>query len=202
MYTDFLPTKDLLTVSRQYGKVPTLRKDDNVIPSASEIPAMITSLRNPRKRTVSIGSQSQADVYEAVAYREWRRNSQSAPPGLHERTGRAASDAGSHTERHEKAISRELHMNGTEFQSESLAHDHEPCASREEVTRAQLDDEGNPSRETANGYHTVETLNTAGDKAADKQGFHKIHVPRVRYDVEVVTKLVVYTGMKVESGSA
>jgi len=53
-----------------------MKKDDNIIPPTSEIPGLLKSLRHPRKRTVSIGPQSQADAYEAMAVRnEARRRS-------------------------------------------------------------------------------------------------------------------------------
>ena len=37
-----------------------MRKDDNVLPSASEIPSMLSAMRHPRKRRVSVGPQSRS----------------------------------------------------------------------------------------------------------------------------------------------
>ena len=64
----------LMDFAREYKEVPKNLKDDNVIPGVSEIPSILTSFRHPRKsRSVSVGPQSQADAYEALAYREKRR---------------------------------------------------------------------------------------------------------------------------------
>src|SRR2546421_9665813 len=60
-------------MDREYKRVPAHLKDDNVIPSVSEFPSIITSIRHPRKRAVSIGPQSAADAWETLAYREKRR---------------------------------------------------------------------------------------------------------------------------------
>lgn len=69
-----LPRKFFLKAS-QYSTVPHLRKDDNIIPPASEIPSLLTTkLSNPlRRRAVSIGPQSEADAWETIAYRQKRR---------------------------------------------------------------------------------------------------------------------------------
>ena len=57
--------------ARDYTQVPPLRKDDNVLPSASDIPAMLSNIR--RRRRVSVGPQSEADAREYLANRELRR---------------------------------------------------------------------------------------------------------------------------------
>lgn len=59
--------------NREYGKVPGRLKDDEVIPNFSDIPSILTSIRHPRRRAISIGPQSEADAYETLAYREKRR---------------------------------------------------------------------------------------------------------------------------------
>lgn len=53
--------------------MPELLKDNDVIPSVSDIPSLFTSIRHPRRRAISIGPQSEADAYETLAYREKRR---------------------------------------------------------------------------------------------------------------------------------
>jgi hypothetical protein len=53
--------------------VPGHLKDNDVIPSFADIPSIITSMRHPRRRAISIGPQSEADAYETLAYREKRR---------------------------------------------------------------------------------------------------------------------------------
>lgn len=58
--------------ARQYKDVP---KDlpDEVLPSVKQIPEMVRKLRGPRRD--SVGPQSAADVYEAVAYKTRQRRS-------------------------------------------------------------------------------------------------------------------------------
>lgn len=53
--------------------MPGRLDDHDVIPNFSEIPSLLTSIRHPRRRAVSIGPQSEADAYETLAYREKRR---------------------------------------------------------------------------------------------------------------------------------
>lgn len=69
-----LPRKFFLKAS-EYSTVPRLRKDDNIIPPALEIPKLLsTKFSNPlRRRAVSIGPQSEADAWETIAYRQKRR---------------------------------------------------------------------------------------------------------------------------------
>lgn len=145
-----LPRKFFLNAS-QYSQVPTLRKDDNVIPPASDIPGMLNSLRHPRKRTISIGPQSEADAYEAMAFRERRRR---------ESHGRTSSP---------------------------------PSPVREDVKEP-------PSGAATNGTPRDQPTKTYAaeavtDEEDDEELFRKLLRPRVRYDVEVVTKLIVYSGI-------
>lgn len=143
-----LPRKYFLSAS-QYTQVPTLRKDDNVIPPASEIPGMIKSLRHPRRRAVSVGPQSEADAYEAIAFRAHRRReSQSS----------------------DTAVSPMV----------------TPALDTAKISESPL---GN-GHATQPGVVTFES-----DEKNDEEMFRRLMKPRVRYDVEVVTKLIVYTGI-------
>jgi membrane-associated phospholipid phosphatase len=67
-----LPRTFFLKAS-QYKSIPELRKDDNVIPSARDIPQIIGDVRQRRGRAVSVGPQSAADAYEQIAYRQEQR---------------------------------------------------------------------------------------------------------------------------------
>jgi hypothetical protein len=67
-----LPRTFFLKAS-EYKSVPELRKDDNVIPSARDIPQIIGDVRQRRGRAVSVGPQSAADAYEQIAYRQEQR---------------------------------------------------------------------------------------------------------------------------------
>jgi len=148
--SSYITITSILTVSRQYEEVPSLRKDDdNVIPAASDIPGMISSLGHPRRRTISIGPQSKADVYEAIAVRQRKRRDSEAV----EQQDAADTDVTRHA------------LNGK---------DELPPITRQETATAVQDEE---------------------DEEEDRLLFQKLQVPRVRYDVEVVTKLIVYAGM-------
>ena len=142
-----LPRKFFLSVT-QYREVPPLRKDDNVIPPASEIPGMLNSLAHPRKRTISVGPQSEADAYEAMAFRQRKRRES--------QTGRASS----------------------------------PPSPKQPAALGNGAVNGMPKE------HLI-TPATEGviDEDNDEELFEKLLRPRVRYDVEVVTKLIVYTGI-------
>ena len=141
--------------------MPDLRQDDNVIPQASEIPAMLSSLSHPRKRTVSIGPQSQADVYEAIAVRQRRRRDSEAA----EQRLQALSGARNDTqEANGIVMNGDSRLDTTEVKERDFKDD--------SLAVIDIDDEG------------------------DEKLFSSLQVPRVRYDVEVITRLVVYFGMK------
>lgn len=130
--------------------MPSLRKDDdNVIPAASDIPGMISSLGHPRRRTISIGPQSKADVYEAIAVRQRRRRDSEAV---------------------EPQDATDTDMNGHALNGKN---DFPPITRQEPAAAVQNEEE----------------------EEEDRLLFQKLQVPRVRYDVEVVTKLIVYAGM-------
>ncbi|KAF2396602.1 PAP2-domain-containing protein [Trichodelitschia bisporula] len=125
-----LPRRFFLKAS-QYDSVPKLRHDDNVLPSAAEVAQLVGDVRRRRGRAVSVGPQSVADAYEALAYRqEQRRKSLSAEP---ESPRGPTEGLGENEEERERAERREI--------------------------------------------------------------FRGVEKPRVRYDVEVVTKLIVYAGI-------
>lgn len=133
----------------------------------------MATMRHPRRRAISVGPQSEADAYETLAYREKRRReSQSG--------GNRASPI----------AEGEKKPNGT------------PVFSRKNTT---LDDyEGmmgrsSPSSSAADASNENTTpfpsLDFEAGKRDEKEVFSQIKKPRVRYDVEVVTKLIVYAGI-------
>lgn len=112
---------------------------------------MLSSLSHPRKRTISVGPQSQADVYEAIAVRERkRRDSEAAEQNLPS-----------------PAIDRHLlsATDGVTYVNGSYS----PATLDQLATAIESEDE-------------------------DEELFQRLSIPRVRYDVEVVTKLIVYAG--------
>lgn len=176
-----LPRKFFLRAS-EYTRVPALRKDDNVIPPMSEIPGMINSLRHPRKRAISVGPQSEADAYEAMAFRQRkRRESQgSIDLGLAKTQSSASGTAVAFTPQETPQRER---GNGYFAQAEPS----QQLLSAEDHNRAAL---STGTKEFNERRDAQELL----DQEVDQELFLKLHTPRVRYDVEVVTKLIVYSG--------
>jgi membrane-associated phospholipid phosphatase len=183
-----LPRRYFVPAS-EYKDVPLHVRDDNVLPNVKDFPKMVRSIRGPgRGRSVSVGPQSAADAYETLAYRERRRresleseNGSVRPKrsllGLKER---AAEEATSESEDQTGKCSQ-----ASGVQSGSLA-EYEQMMGKGTVSG------DNESFRNANGA-TVQ--GEAGDELGEKEMFSQLVKPRVRYDVEVVTKLVVYTGI-------
>lgn len=127
-------------------------------------------MRHPRRRAISIGPQSQADAYETLAYREKRRRES--------QSGNRASPV----------VEGQIQPNGTPRKTATL-DDYENMMGR-----------GSPhssSVEVDSGMATTPSPSRdfEAEKQDEKELFSQIRKPRVRYDVEVVTKLVVYAGM-------
>ncbi len=174
-------------------------KDDNVIPSVSEIPSLLNSIRHPRKsRSISVGPQSEADAYETLAYREKRRrqsksdttlrtpkiderNSSQKPPPEYfgittsnstsnrHPTGGLPTPASSNLDLHRSMTGAETALY-TPLTPGSLVGGSDSLSRRPSVERRQ-------------------------DEKEEREMFSKLEKPRVRYDVEVITKLIVYAGI-------
>lgn len=168
----------------QYQTVPDQRDDDNVIPSARDIPHLLTNLR--RRRAISVGPQSEADAYEALAYRQKRRrdsllSSESlaplAEPAKETAPGQDYFDP--------------LPLKTSQSRKRSLSL---------EEFRAQMGDSpGMLSPEAIASPHCTSNdaapRYSAEDEKDKSELFATVQKPRVRYDVEVITKLVVYCGI-------
>ncbi|KAK5098838.1 Long-chain base-1-phosphate phosphatase [Lithohypha guttulata] len=166
----------------EYQSVPDQKDDDNVIPSARDIPQMLGNLRN-RRRAVSIGPQSEADAYEALAYRQKRRRDsiKGAETSLIAES-KVANDYFANlpdipTQSRKRSLSLE------EFRQQM-------GASLSELSPIAI---GSPQPEKVNGGS--ETFMKAADEKDRSELFATVQKVRVRYDVEVVTKLIVYGGI-------
>ncbi|KAH8722367.1 PAP2 superfamily-domain-containing protein [Phaeosphaeriaceae sp. PMI808] len=165
-----LPRAFFLEASK-YTSIPTLRDDDNLIPSASELPHKLMNLAHPRKRSVSVGPQSAADAYETLAYRSRRRR--------------------------ESVSSRDGGMPEDGSWSPSPRLQSKPQTPALEKAEPQLlvpppGDEKNASGEAIQFSMTLSDEENDSEK---REIFMMLTKPRVRYDVEVVTKLIVYSGI-------
>lgn len=168
----------------QYKTVSPGLRLDNVFPAVSDIPRAVESIRHPknRGRSVSIGPQSAADAYETLAYRERRRResigsnsgagSKTSGPELKPPTvdGSGGAEGGG-------SVKREASQT-----RKSLLKQYESMMGEGEVV---------------GGGGGVDIYVTQEQYKQEEQDmFSKLQRPRVRYDVEVVTKLVVYAGKR------
>ncbi|SMQ54366.1 unnamed protein product [Zymoseptoria tritici ST99CH_3D7] len=168
--------------SRDYNTVPTLRKDDKVLPPAREIPGMLSTIGR-RKRTISIGPQSEADAREFIANRDQVRRGETLASEIKARLSASSQSA-------------------TDSMNAAILTPDEP--------------RGNSSYLTVKGTASVPSLQVSGvdgvltppqsdhgtssdsgkeEQTNDRRLFSMLEKPRVRYDVEVITKLIVYTGI-------
>jgi dihydrosphingosine 1-phosphate phosphatase len=187
-----LPRKFFKRAS-EYQDVPKSQQDDDLWPGITKIPSLFSSIGRPRKRAVSIGPQSPADVYETLAYREKRRResvsaAESAKPEVQEAClGRNVGESES------TACSR----------SDSVSNDptfrHGRKMSKLRTYESMMGTGFDPgTNDEAVESPIIEPLpSDSHDSMRDQQGdemLSRLEKGRVRYDVEVVTKLIVYAG--------
>ncbi|KAK4228895.1 PAP2 superfamily-domain-containing protein [Podospora fimiseda] len=174
-----LPRRFFVPAS-EYKDVPLHVRDDNVIPSVSDIPKLVRSIRGPgRGRSVSIGPQSAADAYETLAYRERRRReSMDSEGGV-----RSKASLGGLRERAAEEEEQEANGRSSGVQSGRRLDEFEKMMGT-------LPGESSSAVDSLPGSPIADN-----DELGEKEVFSRLVKPRVRYDVEVVTKLVVYTGI-------
>ncbi|KAH6613497.1 hypothetical protein F5144DRAFT_406275 [Chaetomium tenue] len=183
-----LPRRFFVPAS-EYKDVPLHVRDDNVLPNVSDLPKLVRSFRGPgRGRSVSIGPQSAADAYETLAYRERRRReSLGSDAGA---VGGGLKGRESVNGLREKAVVDGECSQASGVQSSSgggrLAEFERMMGTGKVVTADPAAADGAPGTELYLGQQ---------DELGEKEVFSKLVKPRVRYDVEVVTKLVVYAGI-------
>lgn len=186
-----LPRRFFVPAS-EYKDVPLHLRDDNVLPNVSDLPKLVRSIRGPgRGRSVSVGPQSAADAYETLAYRERRRREsldsegggglrgKSSFSALREKAAAAGPDGEcrqvSGVQSGRPVEFEKMMGAGTVVAESAVASPARSSPEADAVARPDL-----PLGEE--------------DELDEKEVFSRLVKPRVRYDVEVVTKLVVYTG--------
>lgn len=188
----------MLIFARKYNNVPNIT-EDNVIPSVSEIPSMLTTLRHPRQsRSVSIGPQSAADAYETLDFRAKRRREIISPLAeniVFSKNGR------NHTNDH-LCISTSNNSESRPLTSGVL-----PTAVASKLNQYQYTAASDLVEYVPPTQHTVLGIPAASNRELsehrkqygkeDREMFSKLEKPRVRYDVEVVAKLIVYSGWSI-----
>lgn len=168
------------TPASEYKSVPPGSKIDTLFPSPSDFPRMVESIRHPttRGRSVSIGPQSAADAYETLAYRERRRRE----------------SIGSNPSLRSKSSNMELASKAEEDQTGRGA---KASGSQKSPLRDYMEQTGSAdltSSPTAMNGAAGGGLDGGENEIDEELVFSQLIKPRVRYDVEVVTKLVVYAG--------
>lgn len=181
---------------RKYSKVPKRLKDDNVFPSVSGIPSLITSIRHPgRSRSVSIGPQSEADAYETLAYREKRRRESisemaAATPSIDEKHDESPGYFGITTS---NSASRLPNIGALPTPAPSSLDLYQSMIGAETALYTPVTP-GNRS----NNLSRRPSQERRQYEKEEREMFSKLEKPRVRYDVEVITKLIVYTGTLIQ----
>ncbi|KAI1842775.1 hypothetical protein JX265_005102 [Neoarthrinium moseri] len=177
-----LPRRFFMPAS-EYKNIPLRLRVDNVLPNVSDLPNFVNNIRKGRRgRSVSIGPQSAADAYETLAYRERRRRESIGSNGsMRSKPSIADLRAGSPL------------LNTPEEQTGRSS----AVAGGKLSEYERMMGEGtvlvSPSDERDGDEPTVYV--ESQDELGEKEVFALLIKPRVRYDVEVVTKLVVYTGI-------
>jgi hypothetical protein len=163
---------------------------------------MLSNLRHPRRRGISIGPQSEADAHEFIANRERKR-----------RESRSSADGNDSRPQLTKPLE-------SSFYNSTLEENVTPTKQRRAVDNAESFDvitplatprqKGDllmpnpfnalpltpPASDSGNGSDAGRDDREDGqDAEQDHQMFLALERPRVRYDVEVITKLVIYAGI-------
>lgn len=204
-YGFILPRKFFMPAS-EYQNIPSRLKVDNVMPSVSDLPSLLTSIRHPgRGRAVSVGPQSAADAYETLAYREKRRRDSltNASPILGGgspasrspvRSLNLGSDDQDGDVSQSSGISTSL---GAGISGNLLSTGSAGVGSFEQQMgqgHVIFSQSASPSGAVDDQDDEVDIMIGNQSRLEEKEMFSQLEKPRVRYDVEVVTKLVVYTG--------
>ncbi|KAG5953337.1 hypothetical protein E4U53_005983 [Claviceps sorghi] len=167
------------TPASEYKSVPPGSRLDTLFPKASDFPRMVLGIRHPttRGRSVSIGPQSAADAYETLAYRE-RRRRESISSNHSLRTKYSNLDLQG---KDEDQSGRNAHTSGWQ----------QPTSRSHSVDKPNRQSGGEASPWISDEMGEV----VEEPELDDEEMFSRLVRPRVRYDVEVVTKLVVYAGV-------
>jgi len=191
-----MPRAFFLNASK-YKSIKPFADDDNVIPPASELPHMLKNLAHPRKRSVSVGPQSAADAYETLAYRNRRRRESvnSLDGAVPEDSAWVPSPAVLDTPNIEKGEPL-LGAGLLPTPMASRVHSYEQMMGTGDVQTREKNIITPPESDTDVAGDVYKLTQSPTEEENEKREiFMKLTTPRVRYDVEVVTKLIVYTGI-------
>lgn len=164
-----------------------------MLPSASEIPSLLSSIRHPRRRRVSVGPQSEADAREFLANRQRKRQD------------RSSKGSPSSTARSKLPTSPdEVASPGKATEPPEPMPDAAVNTTRKGISTSSLQVKSMKASLLTPPASDAGASSDSGkeDKENDRELFARLEKPRVRYDVEVITKLVVYAGkyLKLSAG--
>ena len=166
------------------------------MPSVSALPNFISNIRHPRRsNSISIGPQSAADAYEELAFRQKkRRESLSSEVGRTSGSDRNIFGSNDPAPGYDvKKMEYQIPMSGllpTPPSSESnLSSNLLPPPILGNVPLTPIDS----NQDIPNLVRTPSQDRRENEKE-EREIFSSIQRPRVRYDVEVITKLIVYSG--------
>ncbi|KAF2855617.1 sphingosine-1-phosphate phosphohydrolase [Plenodomus tracheiphilus IPT5] len=186
-----LPRAFFLNASK-YKSIQPFNDDDNVIPPASELPHMLKNLAHPRKRSVSVGPQSAADAYETLAYRNRKRRE-----SINSMDGAVPEDAAwspstPSIEKGEPLLGAGL----LPTPMASRVHSYEQMMGTVNVQITGDNSTTPPGSDSGVAGDSYQLAQSPTEEENEKREiFNMLTKPRVRYDVEVVTKLLIYTGI-------
>lgn len=200
----FLLPRRFFKQAPEYDKVPGNVQMDTLIPPLSRIPSFVRSIVHPRKnRSISIGPQSYADAYETLAYRQKVRresNSRLATPGpLTEPAGNKPQESYFDDEfGRKKAASSVAQTSGAmpptpASSSTSLKEQGirlEPGTAL--LTPVTPGDTGSVSRSRTS---SADRREREEERKEEQAVFASLPKPRTKFDIEIVTKLIVYSGI-------
>ena len=151
-----------------------------MIPSVSGVSSILSSLRHPRKnRSISIGPQSEADAYEILAFRDRRRRASADSVEERPRSKLKKDEDAREASYLPTPPSSKVDLNAEAMAGRSVRDEGGKSKGVLSINR-------DPSRSASQGRRDYEK--------DEREVFSKLERPRVRYDVEVITKLIVYTG--------
>ncbi|EOA86987.1 uncharacterized protein SETTUDRAFT_135482 [Exserohilum turcica Et28A] len=188
-----MPRAFFLNASK-YSSIKPFADDDNVIPPASELPHMLKNLAHPRTRSVSVGPQSAADAYETLAYRNRRRRE--SVNSVDGKIPAISADVSGPPLLDTPNVEKSDPLLGTGLLPTPMASRVQSYERMMGTGKVQLD-EKTPLTPPESDMDVAGNIYTGSptEEEEKREIFMKLTKPRVRYDVEVVTKLIVYTGI-------
>ena len=154
---------------------------------------MLNCFRHPRRsRSVSVGPQSEADAYETLAFRDNRRRQSKSEmakttPRIDEKNSLEDNAPGYFGISTSHRASTRRSTTGLPTPASSNLDLYQSMTEAEQVLFT-------PPATASGASSRRPSSERRQDEREEREMFSRLEKPRVRYDVEVITKLIVYTG--------